>query len=83
MKKTYIISFFIFLFLACCAYFGSYYAFHDQQEKEMAEQQEDTLETILLTRPSMFWKNIMPVLMSLPKKSLQCLPNMLDLPEPS
>lgn len=44
MKKTYIISFFIFLFLACCAYFGSYYAFHDQQEKEMAEQQEDTLE---------------------------------------
>lgn len=44
MKKTYIISFLIFLVLTCCAYFGCYYVFHDQQENNVAEQPEDILE---------------------------------------
>lgn len=44
MKKTYIISFLIFLILSCGAYFGSYYVFCSRSENNTKEPEKDSLE---------------------------------------
>lgn len=44
MKKTYIISFILFLALICTAYFGSYYFFRQQSQDNVVKKQEDILK---------------------------------------
>lgn len=44
MKKTYIISFLLFLALGCLGYFGSYFFIQEQTKEDVTQQNEDILE---------------------------------------
>lgn len=44
MKKTYIISFLLFLALGCFAYFGSYVLIQEKTKEDVTQQNEDILE---------------------------------------